>query len=209
MRFRHRFRFLTAGVLVVLVLEHLVLRATLRDARRPRARPTYQQQVHEPRHLFERRGFGGGVGRGGVIGRGIGGGVGTVGGGVGVAAVGGADRVGVVVVRVGLNARRFQRPDQRHAVDAVFGAGKRQPRTIAGRRRFSFEHDQPPVVQNGQLFGDGKRIPVVLVAGHPSVRVEENGVWLERLRLVGRPQEFQFIRHPPENGRDTQTLDQS
>jgi hypothetical protein len=164
------------AALVVLVREHESLAAALRHARHPRARPAHQRHV---RVRGQRLVIDGGRGRAGRGRR-------------------GRRRAGSgrLIVRTPVAVHR-DAVHQRHAVDAVLGAGERQPPVNAGRPGFLSEHDQLPVVQHRHVVVDDGHLPGAHVARHAAVHVKHPAVRIELLRQVRRLQELHVRRYPP------------
>jgi len=184
------------ALVVLLVLEHQALAAALRHARHPRTRPAHQRHVRVRGLRFvidggrrvdpaavgrrrRRRGGGGRAGRG-RSGRRPGG-------------CGGRRGFGVDSDTV----------HQRHAVDAILGAGESKPPVnAAGRPVFLSEHDQPPVVQHRHVLVDDGHLPGAHVTRHAAVHVEQPTVGFEVFRQVRSLQELHVGWYPPEIGRE-------
>lgn len=159
-------------LVVLLVHEHQALAAALRHARHPRTRPAHQRHVRVRGRRFvidggrravrrvdpaavdpRRRGSGGRAGRGRHL-------------------SGHGGRRGFSVDSDAVH--------QRHAVDAVLGAGERKPpMNAAGRSVFLSEHDQPPVVQHRHVLIDDGHLPGAHVTRHAAVHVEQPAVGFE------------------------------
>jgi len=179
-------------LVVLLVHEHHALAAALRYARHLRTRPTHQRHVRIRGRRFVVDG--------------------------GRRAVRRVDPAAVDRRRRG-RGRRGRRPSsrggrrglgvdsdavhQRHAVDAVLGAGERKPpMNAAGRPVFLSEHDQPPVVQYRHVLVDDGHLPRAHVTRHAAVHFEQPAVGFEVFRQVRSLQELHVGWYPPEIGRE-------